>query len=87
MAESRTLREDRLTCAVRHIEDEWELDLDAWFFFGSEGLAVGTDGGGEREKGLQGHIFDGEPLIEAGDRGIVGTKDEDEILVLSFGGA
>ena len=66
VAETRMPGENRLTCAVWHIEDEWEHDLDAWLSFGSEGLAVGIDGE-EREEGLQGHIIDGEPLTEAGD--------------------
>ena len=84
MAETRTLEEDRLTCAGRHVVDDWEHDLDTWFSFGAEGLVVGGDGD-EGEEGLQGFIPGEEPLAEAGDGGVVGTEDDDEVFVLSFG--
>ena len=77
---------DSLTCAKRHVANEWEHDLNAWFSFGSEGLTVGADGN-EGQDGLQCHISDGERLWKVGDRGAVDTECDDKGFVLSFGTA
>ena len=45
------LGEERLTWAKKHVANEWEHDLDAWFSLGAECLAIGADGN-KGENGL-----------------------------------